>query len=79
MEGETISVLLDLIASTGAKTLHWNNVYEPWLLQRDDTIERLLVENGVIVRRHKGSLLYEPWEANPDEVGLTLTLMVGLL
>ena len=40
--GEALSILLDLITSTGATEVHFNNVYEPWQLRRDDDVEAIL-------------------------------------
>ena len=35
-------ILLDLIQETGAKTVVWTALYEPWILKRDQNIESTL-------------------------------------
>ncbi|KAL4235719.1 hypothetical protein ACF0H5_004111 [Mactra antiquata] len=52
--------LSDIVQSTGAKTLIMNDVYEPYLKQRDDNICSVLKKKGVTCQRYHSYLLYEP-------------------
>lgn len=63
-------VLQHVLSVTGAQTVTWNRLYEPWCVVRDAGIESQLTAggSGVSVRSFNGSCLYEPWDAAPDEV-----------
>jgi hypothetical protein len=97
-----LQVLQQLVAATGARTVLWNRLYEPWCIQRDMQVESGLTGlaagscgrlssssssssssqpaaassscssskdgsgSGVSVRTFNASLLYEPWDVEPD-------------
>ncbi len=91
-----VQVLQQLVAATGARTVLWNRLYEPWCIERDMQVESGLTGvaagscgrlsgsckpaaaagasssskdgdgSGVSVRTFNASLLYEPWDADPD-------------
>lgn len=61
-QGETASVLQQLIAESGATALYWNRLYDPKVIERDTRIKTLFREQGVEVESCPGSLLFEPWE-----------------
>ncbi|MEM6582448.1 MAG: deoxyribodipyrimidine photo-lyase [Pseudomonadota bacterium] len=58
--GQTLAVLEELLAETGAQTIYCSRVYEPWA----DRIEKQLYDRfealGVTFKRYPGSLLFEP-------------------
>ena len=85
--GDTAAALLQLVHETGATAVHFNAGYEPWRVASDEAILRLLRARGVEATRHRGNLLYEPWDARPDErsqsagfgsVGFFLSAVQGL-
>ena len=65
--GGSLLELLELIQESGATALFYNKCYEPWRRTRDVAICTTLRELGLEVREHVGSVLYEPWDARPDE------------
>jgi deoxyribodipyrimidine photo-lyase len=65
--GRTLAALLSLLADTGADTVHWCRRYEPWHATRDEAIAQALRARGVAVCTHVGNVLFEPWDARPDE------------
>ena len=55
-------ILLDLIQETGAKTVVWTALYEPWILKRDQNIESTLKAKGIEVHVEHSYLLHRPDE-----------------
>ena len=62
LKGDPATHLVSLAAASGAKNLYWNRCYEPWRIARDTVIKTGLVERGLNVDSHNGSLLWEPWD-----------------
>ena len=62
----SLDLLLMLIMDSGATTVLFNRVYEPWKVSRDALIAQVLSENGVSVHSTKGVVLFEPIEVRPD-------------
>ncbi|MDA4846235.1 cryptochrome/photolyase family protein [Hoeflea poritis] len=56
---EVIDRLVERHAVSG---VYWNRCYEPWRIQRDSAIKKVLTEKGVPVHSENGSLLWEPWQ-----------------
>lgn len=65
--GAPADVLAQLCLETGAQVVVWNRLCEPWYRDRDVHVERSLMLNGLDVRTFKAAVLWEPWEAKPDE------------
>ncbi|NCC38473.1 MAG: deoxyribodipyrimidine photo-lyase [Gammaproteobacteria bacterium] len=61
-QGESLAVLRQVIAATGAQGLHWNRLYDPTTRARDAQIKQALRADGLTVTSHPGTLLFEPWE-----------------
>ncbi len=61
--GSPREVLAELIRETGAKTVHWNRLYDPATVERDRKLKLALESDGIEVKSFNGALLYEPWEA----------------
>lgn len=55
------AALAQLAAETGATSLHFNHLYDPISLVRDNDAKATLAAAGVSVRTHRGDALYEPW------------------
>ncbi|HAV14178.1 MAG TPA: deoxyribodipyrimidine photolyase [Opitutae bacterium] len=66
-EGESLSVLRELIEETGANRVHWNRRYESPLRELDASIKKELREDGVEVESFNSSLLNEPHTASTGE------------
>ena len=58
--GDEEQILRDLINSTDADTVCWNQRYEPELSVRDRALEKTLLETGVVVKTFHERLLFEP-------------------
>ncbi|MFM8819846.1 MAG: cryptochrome/photolyase family protein [Phenylobacterium sp.] len=58
--GDPGEVLSELAAATGAASLHWNDLFDPGLRERDDGLERRLKSTGVTVGRWNGVHLVRP-------------------
>jgi deoxyribodipyrimidine photo-lyase len=65
--GSALTELLALIADTGADTLYYNRVYEPWFWDRDRTISEVLTGSGITVHQSACVVLYEPDVTTPDD------------
>lgn len=59
--GDALSVLRDLVAETGAASVHWSRLYDPQAIARDTAVKTALRAQGVAAHSHPGHLLFEPW------------------
>jgi deoxyribodipyrimidine photo-lyase len=66
-QGETLSVLLQLIKQSGAKAVYWNRLYEPAAIARDKRIKTALREQGIEVHSHAAGLWSEPWQISTQQ------------
>jgi len=66
-QGPTLDALLSLAEETGASTIHWNRLYDPALVARDEEIKRALAERGLVTVSHGGHLLVEPWSVKTGQ------------
>ena len=46
----TDSVFVDLLRKTGAKTVVWTALYEPWIAERDQKLKSKLESRGIKVK-----------------------------
>jgi len=58
--GDSLEILQQLIAETGANALYWNRRYQPPVREMDAEIKRQLIEQGLEVRSFNSTLLNEP-------------------
>eukprot|EP00308_Calcidiscus_leptoporus_P011861 CAMPEP_0119359834 /NCGR_PEP_ID=MMETSP1334-20130426/7618_1 /TAXON_ID=127549 /ORGANISM="Calcidiscus leptoporus, Strain RCC1130" /LENGTH=715 /DNA_ID=CAMNT_0007374575 /DNA_START=14 /DNA_END=2158 /DNA_ORIENTATION=+ len=66
--GDSASALLALVYETGAAVVYFNAAYEPWRVASDERAMCMLREEAcVCVERCAGNVLFEPWDARPDE------------
>eukprot|EP00928_Gymnodinium_smaydae_P001824 TRINITY_DN10654_c1_g1_i5.p1 TRINITY_DN10654_c1_g1~~TRINITY_DN10654_c1_g1_i5.p1 ORF type:complete len:1090 (+),score=105.06 TRINITY_DN10654_c1_g1_i5:81-3350(+) len=65
--GAPVDVLLEICSLVDASCVLWNRLCEPWYRRRDEEVEQALQLNGLDVRSFKAAMLWEPWEARPDE------------
>ena len=71
--GDSVSVLTDLVAETGAGAVYWNRRYEPAVIARDKAIKAGLSAAGVEAKSFNSALLFEPHaiankQGNPFQV-----------
>ena len=64
----TISEMKKLIEETDAKSVIINNVYEPFLCQRDDKLCKVLSDRGVTCQRFDSYLLHRPSDINSSSI-----------
>jgi len=60
-KGKASTVLDEVIAASGAGTVHWNRCYTKGAVERDTEIKDWLKADGLAVESFNGSLLLEPW------------------
>ncbi len=60
--GPALAAITRLIGETGAVAVHWNRLYEPAAIARDQIIEQLLKADGFIADSHNAALFVEPWQ-----------------
>jgi deoxyribodipyrimidine photo-lyase len=61
-QGDSLDVLRELIAETGADAVFWNRRYTPAGVAQDIAVKASLKEADVVARSFKASLLVEPME-----------------
>ena len=59
---DTTQILFDLLQESGAKTVIWTTLYEPWILDRDEIIQSKLKSRGIQVHIEHSYLLHRPDE-----------------
>ncbi|MCP5368300.1 MAG: deoxyribodipyrimidine photo-lyase [Hyphomicrobiales bacterium] len=62
LRGDPARLLPDLAARAGAGAVHWNRLYEPGTIARDQAVKAALAGAGIAARSFNGALLHEPWE-----------------
>ncbi|MCV2875702.1 DNA photolyase family protein [Rhodobacteraceae bacterium XHP0102] len=67
--GDALEVLRALVAETGARSVHWNRLYDPKARARDAAIKTALRDQGIAAQSHNGHLLFEPWEVETGQGG----------
>ena len=58
--GDSLTVLCELIANTGAAAVYWNRRYEPAVIARDKRIKAELAATGIDAKSFNSALLFEP-------------------
>ncbi len=61
-EGDSLTVLRELIKETGATSVYWNRLYEPTNIPRDTDIKKKLNDDNIDAKSFTGYLLFEPQE-----------------
>ncbi len=59
--GQAETVLLELIAQTGAAGVYWSRCYEPYAIARDSALKEKLKAAGLLAESFNSALLFEPW------------------
>ena len=65
-KGNPIDIFKDIIARYDVQTVYWNRCYEPWRIQRDKKLKKVLKSQKIKVESYNGSLLWEPWTVTRD-------------
>ncbi len=69
LAGPAETVLLDLVAASGAAVVVWNRRYEQGEQQQDAAIKAALKSHGVEAKSFNSHLLNEPWEVKSKTGG----------
>jgi deoxyribodipyrimidine photolyase len=77
--GSSAEALFALVAETGASTVAWNDLYEPWWAERDDMVAAMLESVGVRVERFEGNVLHAPDKVAPDRCEAALASGFGTI
>ena len=64
-EGKAAEVLDQIIAETGADTLHYTRDLTPEAIARDTTIKSAFKARDLTVESHGGAVLFDPWTVAP--------------
>ncbi|MFT6914255.1 MAG: deoxyribodipyrimidine photo-lyase [Motiliproteus sp.] len=59
--GDPLRLIPELLQASGIRRVVWNRCYQPWQINRDKALKRLLTDQGIEVHTYNGSLLWEPW------------------
>ncbi|WP_266181880.1 cryptochrome/photolyase family protein [Dyella humicola] len=68
-QGDSLAVLQQLLAQTGATSVYWNRLYEPAAIARDRGIKAALREHGVQAQSFNAALWCEPWQIETKQQG----------
>jgi deoxyribodipyrimidine photo-lyase len=60
-QGDSLTLLRELLRETGATAVYWNRLYEPAIIARDRTVKAALRSDGFIAESSQAALLIEPW------------------
>jgi len=60
-QGDSLTLLRELLHETGATAVYWNRRYEPVITARDRVIKAALRATGVMAESAQAALLIEPW------------------
>jgi len=69
MQGDSLSSLRALAATSKAAAIYWNRTYEPTLVKRDTLLKHELRQQGLLVKSFPGNLLIEPWDIQTKNGG----------
>jgi deoxyribodipyrimidine photo-lyase len=67
--GETLGIVDEIIASTGADTVLWNRRYDPPAIEIDKKLKASLNDRGIACESFDGQLLHEPWQVRTGSGG----------
>jgi deoxyribodipyrimidine photo-lyase len=68
-QGDSLAVLRQLLAQTGATAVYWHRLYEPAAIARDRGIKAVLREQGVQAQSFNAALWCEPWQIETKQQG----------
>lgn len=60
--GDPKKIIIDMVQEHNVKAVYWNRCYEPWRIDRDKKIKKVLEAHNTNAQSFNGSLLWEPWE-----------------
>ncbi len=65
--GDPLTILQSLIDRLPVSAVYWNRCYEPWRIERDIQIKKMLQQRNIAVASHNASLLWEPWTVSKQD------------
>ena len=60
--GDPKKILIDLIEEHNVRAVYWNRCYEPWQIDLDKHIKKVLQAHNTEAHSFNSSLLWEPWD-----------------
>ena len=60
--GSASSVLSILAEETGADSIVWNRLYDPWTVARDRSLKAALEAQGINCKSYNLAMINEPWD-----------------
>ena len=64
---EMLAALLEVCEETGARSVHFNHLFDPVSLVRDNVVKQGLQAAGIQVHTYNADLLFEPWNVLGDD------------
>jgi deoxyribodipyrimidine photo-lyase len=61
-QGDTLTVISQLLKECGADAVYWNRCYEPHAIEKGKALKTHLEAQKIEAKSFKASLLFEPWE-----------------
>jgi deoxyribodipyrimidine photo-lyase len=65
--GDSLTVLRQMIAKTGARSLYFSRRHEPHASARDHAVQTALLSDGIAVKTYNSHLLFEPSQVQTKE------------
>lgn len=65
--GDPQEIILKLIKEYKVSKVYWNRCYEPWSIERDTKIKKILKSMNIDVVSENASLLWEPWDISKKD------------
>jgi deoxyribodipyrimidine photo-lyase len=66
-KGDPLKIIIKLARDNKIDSIYWNRCYEPWQINRDQNIKKILEQSGIKVISYNASLLWEPWNILKDD------------
>ncbi len=67
LQGNAQKILPQLTAETGARKVFLNKIYEPFQIESDKLVSKVLATNGIDTSSYNGSFLHEPGKILKDD------------
>ena len=67
LKGEPVRVWKELIKRYEVKAVYWNKDYEPYAIERDNSVRTILEEQGVYIHTFKDQVIFEENEVIKDD------------
>ncbi|NCG35507.1 MAG: deoxyribodipyrimidine photo-lyase [Dehalococcoidales bacterium] len=65
--GQPEKILLDFINHNNINKVYWNRSNEPWSIERDTKIKKILENKNILVKTYNANLLWEPYKIKKSD------------